>query len=100
MNKVLSGVLGFMIALTVLSNSVIAGASTDVKALTGKVHVEKSPGGEITAITVKPAAGDAVQLVVDEISKELVKIDGHGVFATGSYTENGSFRVATWFMRD
>ena len=42
--------------------------------------------------------GAAVDLVVDDVSREIVKIDGYGVFATGSLAEGGAFKVSTWFM--
>jgi hypothetical protein len=100
MNKVFIGLAAFVLGVAVLSNNVSAGALDNVKVLQGKVHVEKSSSGEVKSITVKPADGDEVRVTVDEISKEMVRIDGHGVFATGSYTSGGSFKVATWFMRD
>ena len=100
MNKILIGLLGFVVGIAMLSSNVAAGPLDNVKVLQGKVHIEKSSSGEIESITVKPADGDAVRVVVDDISKEMVRIDGHGVFATGSYTSSGAFKVATWFMRD
>lgn len=122
MSKVLTGLIGIVIGVVVLSNNgctspknaagghsqITAGSGdidqrhdqTNVKVLRGKVHIEKSSGGEVKSITVTTADGDEVRVIVDAVSKDMDVINGHGVFATGSYTSSGKFKVITWFMRD
>ena len=64
----------------------------------GVVQVKKDSDGKISAITIKTISGSSVHVVLNKTGNEVVRIDGYGIFAAGSYDSHGDLMITTWFL--
>ncbi len=99
MNRIIYGLCVMAAGLFIGTAEVHAGPLDNVGVIKGMVQVQKNSDGTVSAITIKTTNGESVHVLLNKTGNEIARIDGYGIFATGSYDDHGDFMVATWFMR-
>ena len=81
--------IGLFVASTVASAEEAVAAVAQNVTVKGTVELVKDDAGAVTAITIKPAKGDAVKVAMDKEGKKLEAMAGKKVEATGVMGDNG-----------
>ena len=69
----------------------------DVVVVKGLVHVTRDASNLLQSMTITTDQGKTVNVKVDDISKDIVRIENRRVFATGTIKDN-VLTVQTWFL--